>query len=243
MPWITSLHAIEASIKRNITAVLYICEENSRTGELKRIARGAGLTVRTVPVKWLRSRVGSSLRGAALEIRNTNENDQQVVLGDWLSRTEPGSTGPILALDHITDPHNVGAILRSAYLFGVALVILPARRSALAGEGMLRSSAGASRSVALAIVPNLVAALRACRDAGWWIYTADAGGTPLPEARFDRATVIVLGAEGKGITPAVRRTSDLVVTIPDRAPHGSTVDSFNVSVAAGIILYEWARNR
>ncbi len=209
------------------------------------MAHSAGVEVRNVRADWLRRKAGTSVRGAALELHTGSgeEKRSQVVLGDWLDKNKPGRNGPILALDHITDPQNVGAILRSAHLFGVPLVIIPARRSVHSGEGIQRSSAGAAVDVTTAIVSNLASALRDCRRHGWWIYVADTGGTPLPEVAFDDAAVIVLGAEGKGVSPGISRLADVTVTIPDRRPENSTVDSFNVSVATGIVLYEWYRGR
>lgn len=244
MAWLTSRHAIRAALGRGVAgSILYLTDEGARRGDLAALAAAAKVEVRIVKADWLRRRAGGSARGAALDVRGgEGDRESTVVLRDWLSRNKPGTTGPVLALDHITDPQNVGAILRSAHLFGVALVIIPARRSVHSGEGIARSSAGAASSVPMAIVSNLAGALRECRDAGWWIYAADTGGTALPEVQFHDAALIVLGAEGRGIAPAVARAADYHVTIPDAAPAESTVDSFNVSVAAGIILYEWFRS-
>ncbi|SIQ84214.1 23S rRNA (guanosine2251-2'-O)-methyltransferase [Alkalispirochaeta americana] len=242
MSWITSRHAIEATLQREAPgAVLYLTDLRGRNGDLQRLARSRGVGVKTVSGEWLRKRAGSSARGAALELGESPSRSSVVSLKDWLRRTPPGSTGPILALDHVTDPHNVGAILRTAYLMGVPLVIVPARRSVLDSDGVRRSSAGASDEVPVAVVPNLASALRECKRAGWWVYAADAGGTPLPEVPFDSAAVLLLGAEGKGVSPGAAALSDLTVSIPDRAPGGTTVDSFNVSVAAGILTYEYFR--
>lgn len=246
MSWLTSRHAIRAAITRGaVGAVLHVTDQHARKSDLSALARTHGVDVRVVKGEWLRRNAGSSARGFALEIRSDHHDGNAggtIVLADWLSRHDPETAGgPILALDHITDPQNVGAILRSAHLFGAALVIVPARRSVYAGEGISRSSAGAVSMVPLSIVSNLAGALRQCRERGWWIYAADTGGTPVTEARFPQSPVIVLGAEGKGVAPAVAREADVTVTIPDRAPPGTTIDSFNVSVAAGIILYEWFR--
>ncbi|POR03284.1 hypothetical protein AU468_05350 [Alkalispirochaeta sphaeroplastigenens] len=242
MPWITSRHAIEAALQRGAPgATLYLVDPRGRNGQLQHLARSRGVTVQTVSSEWLRRQAGSSVRGAALELGQDHARTGLVSLKDWLHQTPPGSTGPILALDHITDPHNVGAILRTAHLMGVPLVIVPARRSVLDSDGVRRSSAGASDAVAVAVVSNLAGALRDCKSAGWWIYAADAGGTALPKVSFDPAAVILLGAEGKGVSPGVAALADLKVTIPDRAPRGTTVDSYNVSVAAGIITYEYFR--
>jgi 23S rRNA (guanosine2251-2'-O)-methyltransferase len=106
-----------------------------------------------------------------------------------------------------------------------------------------RTSAGASRFVTTAYVPNLRAAIESCRSAGWWLYGADEGGTSLHNVEFAAKSVLVLGAEGKGLSALARKTCDEIVTIPGEAPPQSGVDSFNVSVAAGVLMYEYRRQR
>lgn len=248
MAWITSRHAIVAALQREVSATLYLTDARGRDREVLRLARSRGVTVKTVTSSWLRQNAGASARGIAMMLSDeqlhphgTPGTGMTRELKQWLRETKPGSTGPILILDHITDPHNVGAILRSAHLFNAGLVIVPARRSIITSDGVRRSSAGAADSVPIAIVANCAGAIRDCRDAGWWSYAADMGATPLPEAPLDRAAVIVLGAEDKGVAPAVVKACDMTVSIPTCSPPGSTVDSFNVSVAAGIFLYEWTR--
>jgi 23S rRNA (guanosine2251-2'-O)-methyltransferase len=246
MSWITSRHAITAALQRDIRATLYLSDARGRDRELSRLAQSRGIPVRTVAPSWLRQNAGTSARGIALKLSDvlpngTTGSAATRELKQWLKVTKPGSTGPVLVLDHITDPQNVGAILRSAHLFNAALVVVPARRSVLSSDAVRRSSAGASDAVPVAIVSNCAGAIREFRDAGWWTFAADMEATLLPEAPLDRASVIVLGAEGKGVSPAVVKACDMAVTIPACPPPGTTVDSFNVSVAAGIFLYEWTR--
>lgn len=143
----------------------------------------------------------------------------------------------VLVLDSVTDPHNVGAIIRSCDQFGTSLVILPQARSAndiAHNEVVARSSAGAAAWVPVSIVPNAVRAVQRLKDAGFWVYGADAGGVPLGSVDFARRTVIVMGSEGKGISPLLAKQCDAVVSIPTCGK----IDSLNVSVAAGILLYE-----
>ena len=143
----------------------------------------------------------------------------------------------VLVLDSVTDPHNVGAIIRSCDQFGTSLVILPQARSAndiAHNEVIARSSAGAAAWVPVSIVPNAVRAVQRLKDAGFWVYGADAGGVPLGSVDFARRTVIVMGSEGKGISPLLAKQCDAVVSIPTCGK----IDSLNVSVAAGILLYE-----
>ncbi|WP_439647430.1 23S rRNA (guanosine(2251)-2'-O)-methyltransferase RlmB [Brucepastera parasyntrophica] len=140
----------------------------------------------------------------------------------------------VLILDSITDPHNTGAIIRSADQFGVDLVILPERRSAGDFEIISRTSAGASSWVPLAQVSNLVRITELLKNAGFWIYGADAGGTGLEEISFAEKAVLIMGSEGSGISRLLREKCDLLVSIRTEGK----LDSLNVSVAAGILLYE-----
>lgn len=243
MAWITGRHAILAAIRRGAPGVLHLSGPRSRFNDLVVAAGRAHIKIERVTPDWLRRNAGEIARGAALRTADEAADGERVVdLKDWLRdqrRTEHAS--PIVALDHITDPHNLGAILRSALLLDVGLVVIPTRRSAVAGDTVSRVSVGASRFVPISYVPNLRAALEACRTAGWWIYGADAGGGALHTVAFDRKAVIVLGAEGPGLSPIVRKTIDAVVTIPSAPQSDSGVDSFNVSVATGIVLYEYRR--
>ena len=143
----------------------------------------------------------------------------------------------VLVLDSVTDPHNVGAIIRSCDQFGTSLVILPQARSAndiAHNEVIARSSAGAAAWVPVSVVPNAVRAVQRLKDAGFWVYGADAGGETLGSVDFARRTVIVMGSEGKGISPLLAKQCDAIVSVPTCGK----IDSLNVSVAAGILLYE-----
>jgi 23S rRNA (guanosine2251-2'-O)-methyltransferase len=143
----------------------------------------------------------------------------------------------ILALDGITDPHNLGAVLRSADQFRVDLVVLPERRSASVNDTVSRTSAGADRWVRYSVVPNLVRALTFLQERGFWIYGADASGAPAHTVTLTGRTVLVLGREGEGLHRLVRDTCDGLVAIPT----GGRIDSLNVSVSAGVLLYEVRR--
>ncbi|EPF25097.1 RNA methyltransferase, TrmH family, group 3 [Treponema socranskii subsp. paredis ATCC 35535] len=143
----------------------------------------------------------------------------------------------VLVLDSVTDPHNVGAIIRSCDQFGTSLVILPQARSAndiTHNEVIARSSAGAAAWVPVSVVPNAVRAVQRLKEAGFWVYGADAGGESIASVDFARRTVIVMGSEGKGISPLLSKQCDAIVSIPTCGK----IDSLNVSVAAGVLLYE-----
>jgi 23S rRNA (guanosine2251-2'-O)-methyltransferase len=128
-------------------------------------------------------------------------------------------------------------------LFGVGLAIIPTRRSASVGETVSRASAGASHLVPITYVANLRSALERCREAGWWLFAAESSGTPIDEVTLHPRSVFVLGAEGKGVSPNITKIADELVAVPTVQDAGGSVDSLNVSVAAGILLYEYRRRR
>lgn len=152
-------------------------------------------------------------------------------------------TGPALfvLLDHVTDPHNVGAIIRTTEAAGGTALILPERRSAGVNATVRKAAAGATAHLPIARVANISQAVRTLKKAGIWVAGAALGeGTvPLGEADFARDLAIVIGAEGEGIAPLVGRECDYRVAIP---MFGKT-QSLNASVAAAILLYEAVRQR
>ncbi|MBP5359353.1 MAG: 23S rRNA (guanosine(2251)-2'-O)-methyltransferase RlmB [Treponema sp.] len=158
-----------------------------------------------------------------------------VQLDQWLTSCPERAT--VVVLDSVTDPHNVGAIIRSCDQFGASLLVLPERRSASdvqENQIIARSSAGSSAWVPVAVVTNLVRSVQMLKDAGFWIYGADAGGQSLAETEFATRTCIVMGSEGHGMSRLLAENCDAIVSIPTCGK----VDSLNVSVAAGVLLYE-----
>ena len=154
-----------------------------------------------------------------------------------------GSRGLVVALDGVTDPHNLGAIARSAYLFGAGGLILPRDRSAEVTAVAVKASAGATEHIPIAQVTNLARALGELKEAGLWTVALAAGPGAIPIWQLDAHTTplcLVLGAEGSGIRPLVERQCDFRVAVPMQ---GTAVGSLNVSVAAGVALYEIARQR
>jgi 23S rRNA (guanosine2251-2'-O)-methyltransferase len=147
----------------------------------------------------------------------------------------------VVALDGITDPRNLGAIIRSVAAFGGHGVVVPERRSVGMTASAWKTSAGAAARVPVAMAPNLVRALEDFRKAGFFVLGLDMDGdVQLPE--LDLATeplVVVTGSEGKGLSRLVRETCDQVVSIP----MSSAVESLNAGVATGVALYEVARRR
>jgi 23S rRNA (guanosine2251-2'-O)-methyltransferase len=145
----------------------------------------------------------------------------------------------VLILDEITDPHNYGAILRSCDQFGVDLVISRNRRNAKHAAVIAQTSAGAASWVPGAETANLPRAVQDLKDAGFWIYGADMKGEAPYKKDLRGRTAIVLGGEGEGISRLLREKCDAMIAIPSTGK----IDSLNVSVAAGVLLYEVIRQR
>jgi len=148
---------------------------------------------------------------------------------------------PLLAvLDQVTDPRNLGAVVRSAEGAGATGVIVPAHRSATVTPVVARASAGAVEHLPVAVVTNLARYLQEIKGGDLWIVAAAGeAGTPMWQADLSGGLAFVFGAEGKGLRPLVRRTCDLHVSIPQLG----RVESLNVSVAAALLLYEARRQR
>jgi 23S rRNA (guanosine2251-2'-O)-methyltransferase len=146
----------------------------------------------------------------------------------------------LVCLDQVTDPHNLGAVVRSAEGVGATGVIVPAHGSARVTPAVCRASAGAVEHVPIAVVPNLARYLGEIKSNELWAYAADSeGAVALWDADLTGGVALVFGAEGKGVRPLVRRTCDATIAIP----LAGKVASLNVSVAAAVLLFEAARQR
>ena len=193
-------------------------------------------------------------RGIVMMIPDEKKETANLVnLDDWIKlhsqeatdaaeKVASAQTVTVVVLDRVTDPHNVGAIIRSGDQFGADLVILPEHNSASSiaeNEIIGRTSAGASAWVPVAVVNNLVRAVEKLQEACFWIYGADAGGETCGKIDFAEKSVIIMGSEGTGIARLLKKQCDTIVSIPTCGK----IDSLNVSVAAGVLLYELFRRR
>jgi 23S rRNA (guanosine2251-2'-O)-methyltransferase len=143
-----------------------------------------------------------------------------------------------VVLDGVEDPHNLGAIIRTAHAAGAAAVVIPERRAAGLTETVGRAAAGALAYLPVVRVVNINRALDDLKDRGYWIYGLDERGTHTYEqVEFTKPSAIVLGAEGHGLHEQVAKRCDFLV----RIPMAGQVASLNVSVAAGVMLFEWKR--
>ena len=148
----------------------------------------------------------------------------------------------IVVCDGIEDPHNLGAIMRSAYLMGAHGIIIP-KRGGVSVTGIVhKTSAGASMHLPVCKVANIAQAVRTLKEHNIFVYAADFSQQPIYKQNLTGPIALVVGSEGKGVQPLVKSLCDDIVTIPMCNEH-SAVDSYNASVAAGIIMYEISRQR
>jgi 23S rRNA (guanosine2251-2'-O)-methyltransferase len=147
----------------------------------------------------------------------------------------------LVVLDRVTDPRNLGAVARSAEGAGATGLVVPAHGSAVVTPAVARASAGAVEHVPIAVVPNLARYLEEVKGGAFWVYGAagEVGARSMWETDLTGGVALVLGAEGRGLRPLVRRTCDALVAIP----LAGAVESLNVSVAAAVLLYEARRQR
>lgn len=152
---------------------------------------------------------------------------------------ERGENPFIIVLDKIEDPHNLGAIIRTAECAGAHGVIIPERRSAGLSYTVEKTSAGALEYMPVVRVKNISAVLQKLKNKGIWVYGADMDGEHYKKVNFDGAVALVIGNEGKGISPLVAKDCDVIVSLPMKGK----INSLNASVAAGILMYEIADKR
>ena len=152
---------------------------------------------------------------------------------------ERGESPFIIVLDKIEDPHNLGAIIRTAECAGAHGVIIPERRSAGLSYTVEKTSAGALEYMPVVRVKNISAVLQKLKDKGIWVYGADMDGEHYKKVNFDGAVALVIGNEGKGISPLVAKDCDVIVSLPMKGK----INYLNASVAAGILMYEIADKR
>jgi 23S rRNA (guanosine2251-2'-O)-methyltransferase len=179
---------------------------------------------------------GAVHQGAALEVGPLEELDMED-LCRWPEEKLPGA---VVVLDQVTDPHNVGAILRSAAAFGAGAVIVTERHAPEATGVLAKSASGAVDVVPLIRVTNLARALGDLQKVGYWCVGLDESGRrPLPELDMTGRVAIVLGAEGSGLRRLTQERCDDLA----RLPTSGLISTLNVSNAAAVALYEWARGR
>lgn len=208
--------------------------KNERVLEVVERARAAGLNVQGVDGYRLDELTGDGVhQGVLVRVRDVQTVDLREVARN------AGKASLILLLDRVTDPQNLGAVLRTAVAVGVDAVVLPLRRGAQLTPGVHRASAGLSFIAPVAAPQNLAMAVRTLKEADYWVVAADAGEGSQSATAFDwpGRTALIMGSEGEGVSHLLRQESDFTVALP----MDPRVESLNVGVATGALAYLWRR--
>jgi len=241
---IYGLHAVRAILTRHPERVLALkiahSRQDSRARELETLARSYGRPVERVDAEALTRALGEVVhQGVAAEITPLapwSEDDLLAAVASRMNRAAP----LLLALDGVQDPHNLGACLRSADACGALAIVVPRDRAAHLTAAARKVAAGAAESTPVVACTNLARTLSTLKQAGVWAFGADADAEKDAfEIDLTVAAVLVLGAEGRGLRQLTRQRCDVLV----RLPRLGAVESLNVSVAAGMLLYEAVRQR
>jgi 23S rRNA (guanosine2251-2'-O)-methyltransferase len=242
MDRITGIHSVREALEAGSSfdrIVIAKGRQDTRIEEIVRLARGRGVAVRFED------------RGQLDRLANTRDHQGVVAmvaarsagtLEDILERANQskGQQGLIVLLDGVEDPHNVGAIIRTALAAGAHGVVIPERRAAGLTDTVARASAGALAHLPVAKVTNLVRAMEDLKEAGYWLVGLDESAEKkYTEVDYTTPTGIVMGGEGNGLHELTRKRCDFVVSLPTSGP----VKSLNVSVATGVVLFEALRQR
>jgi len=233
------IHSVEEALKSDASRIERICvlrgQKNPRIQKLVDLGRNQSVQISFEDKSWLdRKAEGQRHQGILCYVSEM----PTLAVEDLIVRA--CSPGLIIILDGIEDPHNLGAILRSAEVSGADGVILPRRRTAGLSATAVKSSAGAATHIKVARAANTVAAIDLLKKNGYWILgLAAEAAKPLWEADLRSPIALVLGNEGSGLHRLVKEKCDFLFAVPVRGQ----VSSHNVSVAAGISLYEVLRQR
>lgn len=245
--YVYGLHAVGAVLERAPERILELWiaapREDARARGLRERAQRLGLTIIAADGEALAKRVGAvAHQGAVAAVRPLKPWDEDDLLAALDERSrEPAAGEPLLlVLDGVTDPHNLGACLRTADAAGVRALVIPRDRSAAVDGIVSKVAAGAAEFVPVATVTNLARTLTALKERGIWIVGTDGGAEhSLYGVDLARPLALVLGAEGAGLRRLTRERCDFLV----RIPMAGQVESLNVSVAAGVSLFEARRQQ
>jgi len=234
MPVLSGIHPVAEALRSNHPLERVLVAQGAggpRLQEIIDLARRNSVPVRFEP------------RGSLDRLAGTSAHQGVVALGaatKYADLEAVGASEMVVVLDGVEDPHNLGAIVRTAHAAGAGSVIIPERRAAGITDVVAKAAAGALEHLPIVRVTNINRALEDLKRREYWIYGLDERGTEeYSNVDYGAPTAFVLGGEGKGLHEQVRKHCDLLVRIPMLGK----IASLNVSVAAGIVLFEWKRRR
>jgi len=230
---------IREKLKKIKSGVLFI-QKNIQTENIKDIinnAKSKKLEIVYIDNNSFKKFFGEKKQGLVLKIEE--EYSEEISEEEFIKYIKTNlDISTILILDSIKDVGNLGAIIRSALLFGVEYIILPKNRSAPITDTVAKCSAGALFHIKIVYVTNIIRIIDELKNNGYWIYAANTAGDDISKIKFTKKSAVILGEEHEGIRQLVKKNSDILIKIPTN----NKIDSLNVSVSAGIILYEIYQN-
>jgi 23S rRNA (guanosine2251-2'-O)-methyltransferase len=223
--------------QRVLRVYLQSARHDARTAQIEALAKGAQRPLERMDARRFESRVGDVVhQGVMAEVAPLRAWQEEDLFEALTSATDP----LLLALDGVQDPHNLGACLRTADACGVLALIVPRDRAAPLNATARKVAAGAAENTPVVTVTNLARTLSTLKDAGLWVVGADAEGSQrAQQIDLKGPRVLVLGAEGTGLRQLTRQRCDWLARLPSLG----AVESLNVSVATGMLLYEALRQR
>jgi 23S rRNA (guanosine2251-2'-O)-methyltransferase len=244
MDRLTGIHAVKEALEagRAFDRILIARgRQDTRVEQIVQLARGRNISVRFEDRSQLDRLADSKDHQGVVALAAARAPAAvEDILAAANAGAGHGSKGLIVLLDGVEDPHNLGAIIRTALAAGAHGVVIPERRAAGLTDTVERASAGALSHLAVAKVTNLVRTMEELKEAGYWLIGLDeSADKSYTEADYTSPVGIVLGGEGKGLHELTRKRCDFVVSLPTSGP----VKSLNVSVAAGVVLFEVLRQR
>jgi 23S rRNA (guanosine2251-2'-O)-methyltransferase len=242
MDRLTGIHAVREALESGRALERIVIARGRHGDRLEEIVTKA--RERGVPVRFEERAIVDRLAGTPQHqgVVAMAAAKHTLDLEDLLKNTTEGGSAPglLVVLDGVEDPHNLGAVIRSALAAGASGIILPDRRAAGLNETVARAAAGALEHLPVARVVNIARAMEQLKEAGYWTVGLDERAERKHvDVDYKGAVAIVLGGEGAGLHELVRKRCDFLVSIPTTGP----VRSLNVSVAAGVVLFEAVRQR
>lgn len=237
---IVGRNAVTEALRSGRTIDSILVQKGNRHGSINSIlakARDKNIMIKEVDVRKLDRMTGSANhQGICAQAAAAEYSELEDIFKLAEERNEPPF---IIICDELSDPHNLGAIIRTAECAGAHGVIVPKRRSAGLTFAVGKTSAGAVEYIPVVRVTNLVSTIDELKEKGLWIYTADMDGTPWCEQDYSGPAAVVVGSEGDGVGRLIKEKSDFVISLPMKGK----INSLNASVACGVICYEISRQR
>lgn len=230
----TAEEILKAGRRRVVRLLISRNEKSQRVNDLADLARRSGVRVEfCAPAMLEKLAEGGNHQGVLLEA----DAVRKLTLDDALGQEKDLKRTVWAALDGITDPMNLGAIIRSAACLGVSTVLLPERRSASLNAAAQKTASGAAERINIIEVVNLNTTILKLKEKGFWVYGLDMKGQALPKVDFTLPSLVIIGSEGEGLHQKTREHCDVVVSIPQKGG----VESLNAGNAAAIVFYELSK--